>query len=124
MKSLRKLYKSYVLFLFRPDNWVIYDPPKEEEPLLSMLPDHVNTDVSPSAEIPKPIRENIWLSLAKIKRKLTTESTIDKSEDAESNVVPVTSEPTDKETVTMTTTFERGTTESQNEKTSNLNLGL
>uniref|UniRef100_A0A1I8NM29 Uncharacterized protein n=1 Tax=Stomoxys calcitrans TaxID=35570 RepID=A0A1I8NM29_STOCA len=57
----------------RPDNWVIYDSPEEEEPLLPQIPD-LNQDLSPSAEIPKPIRENIWLSLAHSKKKLPFES--------------------------------------------------
>ncbi|XP_075150515.1 uncharacterized protein LOC142224610 isoform X2 [Haematobia irritans] len=57
----------------RPDNWVIYDSPEEEEPLLPQLPD-LNQDLSPSAEIPKPMRENIWLSLANFKRKLPFEN--------------------------------------------------
>ncbi|XP_061399863.1 uncharacterized protein LOC133335570 [Musca vetustissima] len=53
----------------RPDNWVIYESNKEEEePLPPQVP-NINLDSSPSAEIPKPIRENIWLSLANVKRK-------------------------------------------------------
>ncbi|XP_011291931.1 uncharacterized protein LOC101901525 [Musca domestica] len=52
----------------RPDNWVIYESTKEEEPLPPQIPD-LNLDSSPSAEIPKPIRENIWHSLANVKRK-------------------------------------------------------
>lgn len=59
----------YVFFVydFRPDNWVFYDSLKEE-PALPKIPD-LNMDFSPSSEIPKPIRENFWLSLANVSTK-------------------------------------------------------
>ncbi|XP_046806470.1 uncharacterized protein LOC111676439 [Lucilia cuprina] len=53
----------------RPDNWVFFDSPKDEEPMLPKIPE-INMDPVPSAELPKPFKENIWLDLAKIKQKV------------------------------------------------------
>ncbi|KAM7360097.1 uncharacterized protein ACRADG_003298 [Cochliomyia hominivorax] len=56
----------------RPDNWVFFDSPQEDD-LLPKIPE-INMDPVPSAEIPKPIKENIWLELIKIKQKQNSET--------------------------------------------------
>ncbi|TMW43653.1 hypothetical protein DOY81_011267 [Sarcophaga bullata] len=57
----------------RPDNWVFFDTPKEEEePMLPRTPE-LKMEPIVAAEIPKPFKENIWLDLAKIKRKHSIE---------------------------------------------------
>ncbi|XP_065359747.1 uncharacterized protein LOC135953697 [Calliphora vicina] len=53
----------------RPDNWVFYESPRQNEPLLPQIPE-IKMDPVPSAEIPKPFKENIWLDLAKIKKRI------------------------------------------------------